>query len=374
MKSFFSSLLFSILFIQATGQQPFLLVGTYDSPKSEGVYVFRFNSNTGTAEVVSHIKTSNPSYISISPDKNFVYAVHENGNNGKGGEVAAFSFNRVTGQLRFINQQPTGGDHPCYVEVDHTGRWVFAANYTSGSFSVFPVDEKGGLGAVSSHIQHTGSGKNKERQAGPHVHCTKISPDNKWLFVPDLGIDKVMIYSFNDKTGELKPSKQQYVKTEPGAGPRHFIFHPDNKFAYLIEEMGGMVDVYKYKKGKLKLKQRISTMPPADNRFPGSADIHISADGKFLYASNRGTVNNIVIYGINPANGKLTLAGFQSTMGNSPRNFNIDPSGDFLLAGNQNSDAIVIFKRDNATGLLFDSGKRISIGKPVCIKWITTDE
>lgn len=370
MKPFFSFLLFSILFIPAKGQQPFMLVGTYDSPKSEGIYVFRFNSSTGMAEVVSHIKTSNPSYISISPDEKFVYAVHENGNKGNGGEIAAFSFDKATGQLSFINQQLTGGDHPCYVEVDHTGKWVFAANYSSGSFSVFPVDEKGRLGAASSHIQHSGSGENKERQTGPHAHCAKISPDNKWLYVPDLGIDKVMIYSFNDKTGNLKPSKKQFVKTESGAGPRHLIFHPAKKYAYLVEEMGGMVDVYKYKKGKLKLKQRVSTMPPGDNRFPGSADIHISADGKFLYASNRGTINNIVIYGINPANGKLTLAGFQSTMGIGPRNFSIDPSGEYLLAGNQNSDEIVIFKRDKATGLLFDSGKRISIGKPVCIKWI----
>lgn len=352
----------------ASAQDYYLLVGTYDSPKSEGIYVYRFNSADASIRPVSHIKTSNPSYLSIAPGGQHVYAVHENAKDGKGGEVAAFSFDNKTGELQFINQQGTGGDHPCYVETDQTGKWVFAGNYTSGSLSVMPVLPGGAVGAFSSHITHEGKGPS-DRQKSPHVHCTLISPDNKTLLVPDLGIDKVMLYQFDAGTGKLSPGKQAFAASEPGAGPRHFTFHPNRKFGYLIEELSGTVVAYTLKKGKLKKRQRISTMPAGDTQFPGSADIHVSQDGKFLYASNRSNSNTIAIYSINKK-GKLTLAGHQSTLGNGPRNFNFDPSGKFLLVGNQNSDEIVIFERNPDTGLLKDTGKRIALGKPVCIKWI----
>lgn len=352
----------------ASAQDYYLLVGTYDSPKSEGIYVYRFNSTDGSTNPVSHIKTSNPSYLSIAPGGQYVYAVLENAKDGKGGEVAAFSFNNKTGELQFINQQGTGGDHPCYVETDQTGKWVFAGNYTSGSLSVMPVLPGGAVGAFSSHITHEGKGPS-DRQKSPHVHCTLISPDNKMLLVPDLGIDKVMLYQFDAGTGKLSPGKQAFAASEPGAGPRHFTFHPNRKFGYLIEELSGTVVAYTFKKGKLKKRQRISTMPAGDTQFPGSADIHVSQDGKFLYASNRSNSNTIAIYSINKK-GKLTLAGHQSTLGNGPRNFNFDPTGKFLLVGNQNSDEIMIFERNPDTGLLKDTGKRIALGKPVCIKWI----
>lgn len=361
-------ILFSLV---SPGQEHYLIVGTYDSPKSEGIYVYKFNSIDGSVKEAGHIKTSNPSYIAISPDQQFVYAVHENGKDGKGGEVAAFSFNKQTGKLTLINQQSTGGDHPCYVEVDKTGKWVFAGNYSSGSLSVFPVATNGGLAPASTLIQHEGAGKNLQRQKGPHVHCTIMSADNKWLYVPDLGTDKLMIYQFDAGTGKLIPGKQPYSASEPGSGPRHFTFDRDNKYGYLIEELSGTVVAYKYKNGKLKKMQRISTMPAGDTSFAGSADIHVSPDGKFLYASNRSNSNTIAIFSLNQK-GKLTLIGHQSTLGKTPRNFNFDPSGKFLLAGNQNSDEIVIFNRDPASGLLSDSGRRIVVGKPVCIKWITS--
>lgn len=368
----FCRILFLFLF-SITGslyaQEYYLLIGTYDSPKSEGIYVYRFNSSDGSAQAVSHIKTSNPSYLAVAPDQQYVYAVHENANNGKGGEVAAFQFNNQNGNLSFLNQLPTGGDHPCYVETDKTGKWVFAGNYTSGSLSVMQVGKDGLLQTLSSVKQHSGSGPNEARQAGPHVHCTYISPDNRFLFVPDLGIDKVMIYQFDVVTGKLTAGKQPFAASLPGAGPRHFVIHPNNRYAYLMEELSGHVIGYRYANGKLKTIQRISSMPSGDSSFPGSADIHVSADGKFLYASNRGTSNTIAIFSIGKK-GKLTLAGHQSTLGNGPRNFNFDPTGKFLLVGNQNSDEVVIFSRNPDTGLLTDTGKRINIGKPVCIKWI----
>ncbi len=373
MKNLLLTVALPFLLLPVKPKENYLITGTYTGGKSEGIYVYKFNSADGSYKEVSHIKASNPSFVAISPDEKYVYAVHENGNNDNGGEVSVFSFDKEKGQLSFINKQLTGGDHPCYVEVDKTGKWIFAGNYSSGTLSVLPVNADGSLGAATTQIKHTGSGKNKDRQEKPHVHCTKISPDNKWLFVPDLGIDKVMIYAFDATTGKLTPAPQPFAATEPGAGPRHLTFHPNQKFAYLIEELTGHVVVYEYQNGALKQVQRTSTLPLGKKGFAGSADIHVSPDGKFLYASNRGDFNDIAIYKVNPKNGKISIIGFQPTLGSGPRNFNLDPSGNYLLVGNQNSNEIVIFKRNSKTGLLTDSGKRIAVGKPVCLKWISTE-
>jgi 6-phosphogluconolactonase len=372
MKFIFSFFL-TFIFLSSTGQNHYMIVGTYDSPKSEGVYVYKFNSVDGSATAISHVKTSNPSFVTFSPNGKFVYAVHETApQDGKGGDIASFSFNKTTGVLSFINRQFSGGDHPCHVETDKTGKWLFASNYSSGSLSVLPINADGSLGMATT-IQHTGSGKDSQRQKGPHTHGAIISNDNRQLIVTDLGIDKVMLYSFDATTGKLTPSAQPFVQSVAGSGPRLFTFHPNNKFGYLIEELSGTVVSFKYKKGELETKQRISTLPVGDTSFAGSADIHVSPDGKFLYASNRGDVNTIAIYSLNKKGSKLTLIGHQSTLGKTPRNFSLDPSGKFLLCENQNSDEIVIFNRDFNTGLLSDSGKRIAVGKPVCIKWMPVE-
>ena len=333
-------LLSALSFTGMTQSNPlqYLITGTYTGGKSEGIYVFEFNSNNGSYREVSHVKTSNPSFLAVSPDEKFVYAVNENGNNDNGGEVSAFSFDKKTGRLAAINKQLSGGDAPCYIQTDKTGRWVVAGNYSSGTLSVLPVSASGELGNATTTIQHKGSGVNKERQEKPHVHCTIFSQDDKWLFVPDLGIDKVMIYAFDSKTGKLKPAPQPYVKIKDGGGPRHLTFHPNNQYAYLMEEMGGAVDVFQYSNGKLKPIQHIASVQANDTGFIGSADIHVSADGKFLYASNRGGFNTIAIYKIDQQNGTLTFIGHQSSLGEIPRNFTIDPSGNYLLAANQESD------------------------------------
>ncbi len=370
MKNLILAFILPILLLAGGAKENYLVVGTYTGEKSEGIYVYRFNSNDGTYKEISHVKTSNPSFVVVSPDEKYVYAVHENGKNGQGGDISAFSFDKKTGVLTLINQQPTGGAHPCYVDIDKTGKWIFAGNYSSGSLSVFPANADGSLGTVSTHIEHKGSGKVKGRQDNPHVHCTLVSPDNKWLYVPDLGIDKVMIYAFDASTGKLTPGPQEFAESQPGGGPRHITFHPNGKFAYLVEELSGQVVAYQFQGGMLKLLQRISTTPQGQPGFAGSADIHVSPDGKFLYASNRGDFNSIAIYKLDPKSGKLTSVGFQSTLGTAPRNFNLDPTGNYLLVGNQNNDEIVVFKRNKKTGLLTDTGKRIGVGKPVCLKWI----
>lgn len=367
-------LLLMVVTVTSAQHKYYLITGTYTSGKSEGIYVHKFNSSDGSAAEISHVNTSNPSFVAVSPGGYFVYAVQEDATaKGKGGNIAAFSFNKKTGTLTYINAQPSGGDHPCYVVVDKTGRWVVAGNYTSGSVSVFPVLADGSLGATTSIMQHQGSGPNTTRQKSPHVHCTIFSADNLFLFVPDLGIDKIMIYAFDAVTGNLTPSRQPFAQSHGGAGPRHFCFHPAGKFAYLMEELSGTVVGFTYKNGKLKQIQRISSMPAADTGFAGSADIHVSPDGKFLYASNRANSNTIAIFKIDQNNGTLKLAGHQSTLGKTPRNFNFDPTGNFLLVANQNSDEIVVFKIDKGTGLLTDTKQRIKVGNPVCIKWITDD-
>jgi 6-phosphogluconolactonase len=348
----------------------YLITGTYTTGKSEGIYVYLFNSNNGTYKAVSHAKTSNPSFIAVSPNQKFVYAVNENADKDNGGEVSSFSFNKATGQLSIINKQLTGGDHPCYVSVDKTGRWIFVANYSSGTLSVLPVDASGNIGKATTTIKHQGFGTNKSRQEKPHVHCTYISNDNKWLFVPDLGIDKVMIYAFDANNGNLTAAAQPFIKINDGGGPRHITFSPNNKYAYVIEEMGGAVNAYQYADGKFNAIQHIKSVQKTDTGFVGSADIHVSADGKFLYASNRGGFNTIAIYKINQQNGKLTLIGHQKTQGSFPRNFSIAPLGKFLLVAQQKSDKVVIFKRNARTGMLTDTGNSIEVGNPVCLQWM----
>ncbi len=360
--------LFALLtFFSASAQTSYLLIGTYTKGKSEGIYVYDFNSTNGNSTYKSKIKASNPSFLAVSPKQQYVYAALENTE----GQVSAYTFNKKTGELTFINQQPSGGSDPCFVETDKTGKWLAVANYSGGSLSIMPVKNGGGLGTSNQFIQHTGSGPNKQRQEKAHVHSTFFSADNKFLFTPDLGMDQTMIYSFNSVTGKLTDGKQPYIASPDSGGPRHITFSANNQYVYVMEELTGTVVAYKLTSGKLKHVQTISAAEPGFKGFMGSADIHTSADGKFLYCSNRGDANTITIFKINAANGKLTTVGYQSTLGIAPRNFSLDPSGNFLLVANQQSDNIIIFKRNKTTGLLTDTGKKIEVGSPVCLKWIS---
>ncbi|MBI2731319.1 MAG: lactonase family protein [Sphingobacteriales bacterium] len=367
MKFIISTLLLLVSFITVAQKENYLLVGTYTSGKSEGVSVYKFNSSTGNAVYVSSIKSSNPSFLTVAPNEKTVYAVNED----KPGNVSSFSFDKKTGTLQPLNTQPSKGDHPCYINRSSNGKFVIVGNYSSGTISVYPVKKDNTLDTAIQVIHHSGSSSNKERQESAHVHSTVLSKDNKFLFVPDLGMDKVMIYNFNSSTGKLTPAAQPYVKVMAGSGPRHFEFAPNNKFAYLMEELSGTVEVFAYNNGKLKSIQTISSHPKDYTGTKGSADIHVSPDGKFLYCSNRGESNTIAMFKINPASGKLSSIGFQSTLGSKPRNFNFDPSGNYLLVANQDSDDIGIFRINKQTGLLINTDNSIEVGNPVCIKWIS---
>ena len=371
-KSIFILLLlaFQLSLCGQQSREQYLVIGTYTSGKSEGIYVYKFNTETGANSFVSSVKTSNPSFVAISPDKKFVYAVNED----DPGHVTAFSFNKANGQLTQLNQQPSHGKHPCYITIDKNGKWVIVGNYSSGTVAVYPVKKDGSLGNTTDTVLHEGSSVDSERQETAHVHATVLNKNNKTLYVPDLGMDKVMLYHLDNKTGRLKEFSTPFVMTEAGAGPRHIDLHPNGKYAYLMEELTGTVSVYSIEKdGDLSLIQNVSGLPGDFTGAVGSADIHVSPDGKFLYCSNRGESNTIAIFSINPSNGQLFGIDHQSTLGKTPRNFNFDPTGNFLLVANQNSDEVVIFSRDKETGLLTDTGQRINVSTPVCLKWIPVE-
>ena len=370
MRLFF--LAFSLLYtVNGFCQKQILLIGTYDSPKSEGIYVFEFNDLDGSVKELSHVKTSNSSYIAISPNKKYVYAVNENANiTGKGGSVTSFLFDKKSGNLKKINTQSSQGNHPCYISIDKTGKWIVTGNYSSGNLAVLPVNKNGELLPASQIIQHYGKSFDTARQNSPHVHTTVISKNNKSLYVTDLGTDKIMIYDFDGKTGKVTASSPEFISTPAGSGPRHLDISPDNMFMYVLQEMSGNIALYSLKNKSFNELQTISNLPANFKGAAGSADIHISPDGNFLYASNRGQLNTIVIYKIDKITGHITFITQQPTLGLAPRNFNFDPSGKYLLVANQNSNEVVIFKRNITTGLLTDTGNRISVGKPVCIKWL----
>lgn len=344
-----------------------LLVGTYTTEgKSKGIYVYSFNTQTGEwARKAEATEIKNPSYLALSHDNRFVYSVSEEND----GAISSFSFDALTGKMNFLNKVSSGGANPCYVSIDDKNRFVFAGNYTGGSITAIPIATDGSLNSDSQTLQHQGKSI-KPNQEGPHVHAAVLSKDNRFLFVPDLGTDKVNIYTVDySKSNPLAAADPAFVKIAIGGGPRHFVFHPNNQYAYVILENTGELASFDYADGKLKQKQIISMVTPGFLGKVGAADIHISPDGKFLYGSMRGDINELGIYSIDKK-GKLTFVGRQSTLGKTPRNFEIDPTGNFLLVGNQESDEIVIFKRNQKTGLLTDTGKRIPIQQPVCLKFV----
>ncbi|HEX7294868.1 MAG TPA: lactonase family protein [Pyrinomonadaceae bacterium] len=358
----------------AAPEEQTLYVGTYTSgtSKSEGIYIYRLNMSTGA---LKHFKTVkgvvDPSYLAIDRKRRFLFAVNEVSQfeGQPGGAVSSFSIDRKTGDLTYLNQKPSKGASPCYVSQDRTGRFVLLANYESGTAAVLPIEKNGNLGEAVSVVQHTGASINRDRQQGPHAHCILTDKGNHYAFAVDLGIDKIVVYRFDEKTGAL--TQHSTVPTKPGAGPRHLTFHDNNRFAYVINELDSTICSYTYdpKTGALTPQQTISTLPKgfADASF--CADVHVSPDGKFVYGSNRGH-NSIAVFAIDRNSGQLTLVEHVSTGGDWPRNFVIDPTGTYLLAANQRSDSIVTFRIDAATGKLAPTGQVTAVPAPVCLKLV----
>ena len=352
---------------------------------SKGIYVSRFNAATGTlSEPELAAEIINPSFLTISPDNRFLYAVTEDPLSvgpplDHVSYVSAFAIDAATGKLRLLNTLPTGGTSTCFISMDKTGKYVLMSNFGSGSVSVIRVKEDGSLGELTSFIQNVGHSVNPAIQTSPHPHSILVSPDNRYVIVSDLGLDKVQIFRFDEKTGELSPPDPPFATVKPGGGPRHFAFSPSGKFGYQLSEMSGMVDAFAWDpaRGSLTNLQSVETIP---HDFAGenhSAEITVSPDGKFLYESNRRNTGDtgwgpetIGIFAIDPEKGTLTLVEQAPTGGIMPRNFAIDPTGSYLLAAHQYSNTVVVFKIDRATGRLSNTGTEIKLDVPVCIQFV----
>jgi len=345
--------------------------GTYTRPEnsSKGIYRSTLDLETGKlSEPVLVAETKNPSFIDIHPNGKFLYAVSEAGG---AGSVSAYAIDTDAGYLKFLNQQPSGGAGPCHVSIDHAGRNLLVANYGSGSASVIPIKVDGRLGKPTGFVQHQGSSVNPKRQKGPHAHSINVSPDNRFAFVADLGIDKIMIYKLDIEKGTIVANSPAFAKVKPGAGPRHFAFHPNGKYAYVINELDCTVTAFAYEaaSGALTEIQSVTTLPKGFDGSNTCAEVRVHPSGKFLYGSNRGH-DSIAVYRVDLAKGTLTFVEHETADIKTPRNFNIDPTGKFCLVANQGQDSIVVFRIDPETGALEPTGYKVSVGMPVCVRFL----
>jgi len=349
-----------------------LYVGTYTDGDSKGIYHYLFDSETGKLkylDVTGDIK--NPSFLKISPNKKYLYSVAEGDSfNGiRGGGVAAFKIGK-NGTLSKINDALSLGAYPCHVTVSPDNKKIIASNYGGGSLAVYDIKEDGGISPIRQLIQHEGHGADPDRQTNPHTHSAQFDKKGTHLYVADLGIDKLLIYKYNEDSLLFFPAKQPFVKMEPGAGPRHFAFTCKQNFIYVINEINSTISVLKKeRKNKKFIKiQDISTLPADFKESSACADIHLSADGRFVYGSNRGH-NSIAIFSRDKKTGLLTFLGTEPVKGDWPRNFGIDPSGNFMLVANRKSSNITVFSIDRTTGKLTYTGTEIKIPNPVCIEF-----
>jgi 6-phosphogluconolactonase len=343
-----------------------IIIGTYtgESPTaSKGIYVYRFYPYRTQNAYSSEVEASNPSFVAISENQKFLYAVNENGE-GKS-TVTAFTFDKSSGKMEEINKQPTNGS-PAYIAVDKAQKNIFVANYGGGNVQVFPINKDGSLGVATQTIKGVGKGPNADRQEAPHVHSTVLSPDEKYLIVSDLGTDKIGIHRYKaSKNPPLTPAETPFVSTKPGTGPRHSEFSPNGKFMYNVQELSATITTYAYNDGELKEIETVKMMPDNFRGENGAADIHLSPDGLFLYATNRGSANEIVAYSVNQETGKLTFVERYPT-GPNPRNFVIDPTGNYLLVGT--TKVIHIYTRNITNGKLTLVGDPIKVESAVSLR------
>jgi 6-phosphogluconolactonase len=354
---------------------PYVYIGTYTSPaphvpdaRGKGIHVCRMDPSTGrltNAFVTTGI--DDPSFLTIDPRKHCLYAVSEVFD-WPDGLVSAYAIDPQTKQLRLLNRQPSRGRLAAYVEVDKSGRLALVANYLGGTAAVFPIAADGSLEEPTDVVRHSGSGVDPRRQESPHPHAIVVDPTNRYAFVPDLGIDKVMRYRLDVEHGRLQPGEDPATALEPGSGPRHLEFHTGGRLAYLIQELGSTITAFRYEpdRGGLRRLQTVSTLPEGFAGESHCADIHVHPSGRFVYGSNRGH-DSIVAFAADQE-GRLTYAGHEATRGRTPRNFAIDSTGTFLLAANQDSHSIVTFRIDQESGRLSFTGEVADVPSPVCVK------
>ncbi len=349
------------------GEHTLAFVGTYtEKTGSKGIYAFDFDPASGVLTARGVVaKTPNPSWVTVHPDGKHVYAANEA---GRKSTITAFSVDPKAAKFTQLNQVSAAGSDPCHLSLDKTGRYLFAANYGSGNVVVFPIQADGKLGEHTAAVKNTGTnGPNKERQEGPHAHWVQPSPENRFVFVSDLGLDAILSYRFDAAKGTLTPNDPPATKLAPGAGPRHAAFSPDGKYFYVVSELNNTVTAFSYDaaKGAFHELQALSTLPQGFHGRNDDVEITVHPSGRFVFASNRGH-DTIAVFKVDPATGKLTSAGEYPTGGKEPRHFTLDPSGKFLLAENQNTNSIVVFRVDLTTGALSQVSK-VDVPSPVCL-------
>ena len=352
--------------------------GTYTGEKStsKGIYVSRLEGASGVLTAPELVaETANPSYLAVHPAGKWVYAANEVRSFGdkETGSVSAFAVDGATGRLSALNQESSGGRGAVHLIVDKAGHNVLVANYGGGSAAVLPIAPDGALKPATAFVQHTGSGFDKRRQSAPRAHSINLDPGNRFVYVPDLGLDKVMIYRFDGERGTMVANDPPFAQMRPGDGPRHFAFHPEGRFAYVINEMGLTITAFAAdpQRGALSEVETVSTLRFGESAQEGfsTADVQVHPSGRFLYGSNRGH-DTIVAFEIDRKSGKLRYVEHEPTQGNGPRAFGIDPTGRYLLAANQRSDSVVVFSIDAQTGRLTPTGHKITLGQPACVKFM----
>lgn len=361
-----------------------VLVGSYTAGASEGIYRFGFDTTTGQLDATPRqvIKSENPSWLTLSKDQRYLFAVNENGPGQTDvvGKVSSFSIDPKTHAVSFINQIDSKGEEPTHSSLSGDGRFLFVANYAvhpdpGGALAVVPVGKDGKLSAVAQTSTHPASKVNPERQASSHVHSAVSSPDGKYLIASDLGADKLFVFNYDGKKAQpLQPAKTPSVDLPAGSGPRHLLFSKDGKHAWLTSEMDALVTVFDYHDGVFKRTQQVP-LAPADKQgqqFRAAGGLHTSPDGKFLYVANRGEVNELLVFSINQATGQLKEIQRRSVEGKEPREFSFDPSGHFVLIANQKSNQIVTVRVDPKTGLLGDTVQKLDFDSPSDFRFLTS--
>ncbi|GAB3577492.1 lactonase family protein [Spirosoma luteolum] len=348
-----------------------MYVGTYSVRGSKGIYVFAFDRKAVTLTPVQAVDNpKNPSFLAIHPSGRYLYSTDEGAELGaaKAGTLSAYAIDAATGKLTFLNRESTLGNSPCYVSIDKAGQTAFVANYGGGSMAVLPIRPDGHLLAATDSVQDAGAGPNTQRQERAHAHSAVLAPDSRFVYMADLGTDRLNILAVNSTNHTVSPAKPSVATVKPGSGPRHLVFHPSGKFAYLVEELTSSLAVFarNAQTGALTIiEDGVKTLPASFSGSNTSADIHIDPSGRFLYQSNRGR-NALAIFAIG-ADGRLTSLGDQPTEGKTPRNFLIDPKGEFVFVANQETDTITIFRMNKQTGKLTYTGKSVSVPAPVCV-------
>jgi len=341
-----------------------IYLGTYTRSTSKGIYAVRLDNRTGElSPPVLVAETANPSFLALSPDRSHLYAVSESST-----MAVPFATDLKTGALTPLQAQDAGGKAPCHLVVDHTERALVLAHYHSGIVAALPIRADGTLGALGTIIRHEGRSVNPQRQEGPHVHSVTLSPDNRFVIVCDLGLDRVFTYALDPATAGLAPGPAPSVATAPGAGPRHAAFSPDGRHVFVINEMGNTLVSYRYDSATGALTP-IDTQPTLPADFAGdstTAEVRVHPNGRFVYGSNRGH-DSIAVFAFDPATGRLTPRGHTPTGGRNPRNFALSPDGAWLVAANQNTDSLTVFKVDLSTGILTPAPGKASVPMPVCV-------